>query len=136
MRETTVTSITNKKSRKKSAKASAPQPLAEIVRDLVEVTLENKNATDVVTINLKGKSDIADYMIVASGTSTRHAGALAGYVVEVLKKVGINPVQIEGEGNSEWIVIDNPLVIVHLFHPETRAVYNLEKMWSAEFKDD
>lgn len=137
MRETTVTSLLVKNPRNKSAKpvatSNASESMSVMVRDLVEVTLVNKSAHNVVVIDLKGKSDIADYMIVASGNSTRHVSALGDNVVEVLKKVGINPLQMEGEGGSEWVVVDNPHVIVHIFHPQTREIYNLEKMWEAEF---
>lgn len=122
-----------KKPRKKSVRNLPGASRSEAVRSLVEATLANKNAQDIVAIDLKGKTDIADFMIVASGNSLRHVRALAGYVTEVLQRVGINPLQMEGQAQSEWIIIDNPLVVVHIFHPETREVYNLEKMWSAKF---
>jgi ribosome-associated protein len=83
-----------------------------------------------VSIDLAGKSDFADRMIVASGISQRHTVALAAYVVEMLKKNGYEHVPTEGEEAGDWVLVDAGNIIVHLFRPETRTHYNLEKMWS------
>lgn len=135
MRETTITSLPTKKSsgKKSAKKITAEKSVSEVVCALIESTLKSKGGQEIVTVDLRGKTDIADYMIVASGTSTRNVMSLAEHIVDVLRKVGINPLQKEGEDGSEWVVIDNPLVVVHIFHPQTRAMYNLEKMWQAEF---
>lgn len=78
-----------------------------------------------------GKTDIADRMIVATGTSARHVGALADYVVTALKKSGYSTVPTEGRESGDWVLVDAGDVIVHIFKPETREHYNIEKMWSA-----
>lgn len=103
------------------------------VRNLVVDTLEAKSARDVVAIDLEGKSDIADYMVVATGINQRHVNALAGHIEEALRAIHIRPLRKEGESKSEWILIDNPLVIVHIFEQHARETYNLEKMWEADF---
>jgi ribosome-associated protein len=87
-------------------------------------------AEDVVTIDLAGKSSIADAMVVASGRSQRHVGAVAEQVVKDLEKAGVPRVRIEGLRQSDWVLIDAGDVIVHVFRPEVRAFYNLEKMWA------
>ena len=81
-------------------------------------------------MNLEGKSDFADRMIVASGTSQRHVGSLADCVVEALKKAGYKNVSVEGHAACEWVLVDAGNVVVHIFRPEVRGYYNLEKMWS------
>lgn len=81
-------------------------------------------------MNLEGKSDFADRMIVASGTSQRHVASLADCVVDALKKAGYNHVSVEGEDACEWVLVDAGNIVVHLFRPEARNYYNLEKMWS------
>ena len=92
--------------------------------------LDNNKAIDVVSIELEGKSTIADYMIVASGTSSRHIQALSEQVLEQFKKSGIINCKIEGTGSLDWKLIDGIDLIVHIFHPEKRKFYELEKMWS------
>jgi ribosome-associated protein len=94
-------------------------------------SLDDLKAVDVVSINLVGKSDIADLMIVASGNSARHIGSLAHSVVDALKKAGFPTVPVEGDDGCEWVLVDAGDVIVHLFKPEARSNYNIEKMWSA-----
>ena len=97
---------------------------------LILTSLDDHKAEDVVSINLTGKSDFADRMIVASGNSQRHVGSLATYVVEALKKAGYTSVPVEGQDSCEWVLVDAGNIIVHLFKPEARSYYNLEKMWS------
>ena len=92
--------------------------------------LDNNKAIDVVSIELEGKSTIADYMIVASGTSSRHIQALSEQVLEQFKKSGIINCKIEGTGSLDWKLIDGIDLIVHIFNPEKRKFYELEKMWS------
>jgi len=86
----------------------------------------------VVTIDLKNKSSVADCMIVASGRSQRHVGALADHVLRALKDAGVGKAKVEGMPHCDWVLIDAGDVIVHLFRPEVRAFYNLEKIWSVE----
>ena len=96
----------------------------------IEQTLTNNKATDIVSINLKNKTSIADFMIIASGNSSRHIQALSQIILEMLKKKGIENCQLEGRDSSDWKLIDAKDIIVHIFHPEKRKIYNLERMWS------
>ena len=102
------------------------------IKTIIEKTLNKNKANNIVTINLKKKSYIADYMIVASGTSSRHLQALSENIIQELKKLGIENCRIEGYESNDWKLVDAIDVIVHLFHPEKRSFYDLEKMWSEE----
>ena len=93
-------------------------------------TLDSNKALDIVSISLENKSSIADYMIIASGTSSRHIQALSEQVLEKFKSNGIQNCNIEGKDSNEWKLIDGMDVIVHIFNPEKRKFYELEKMWS------
>jgi len=93
-------------------------------------TLDSNKALDVVSIDLANKSSIADYMIIASGTSSRHIQALSEQVLEKFKISGIKNCKIEGKESNDWKLIDGIDVIVHIFNPEKRKFYELEKMWS------
>ena len=93
-------------------------------------TLDQNKAQDIVSINLKDKSSMADYMIIASGTSSRHIQSLSEQVLEKFKDNGIKDSKIEGKESSEWKLVDGIDVIVHIFHPEKRKFYELEKIWS------
>ena len=104
----------------------------EALRAALETTLHEKNAHDVVVIDLAGKSDIADYMIIASGTSTTHVGALADHVERALRNSGIKTLS-EGQPQNDWVLVYTPYIIVQLFRPEVRQQYQLEKMWQADF---
>ena len=95
-------------------------------------TLDSNKALNIVSIDLDGKSSIADYMIIASGTSSRHIQSLSEQVFEKFKKNGINNCKIEGKDSNDWKLVDAHDVIVHIFHPEKREFYDLEKMWSEE----
>ncbi len=86
-------------------------------------------AEETITIDLRGKSSLADYMIVTSGRANRHVGAIAENVMKDLNESGIKGVHVEGLPNCDWVLIDSGDVIVHVFRPEVRAFYNLEKMW-------
>ena len=98
--------------------------------DLIISTLDDDKAQDLITIDLTYKSSIADAMVVASGQSNRHVSAMAGHLREILKTNGFGNPRIEGLENSDWVLLDTGDVIVHLFRPEVRAYYNIEKMWS------
>ena len=100
------------------------------ILNLIEKTLEDNKAENVIVIDLKGKTSIADYMVVASGTSQRHVASLAEKVYENLKAAGF-PVSMEGEEKADWVLIDAFDVIVHIFKPEVREFYNIEKMWQS-----
>ena len=103
------------------------------IKDLKETilkTLDSNKALDVISIDLANKSSIADYMIIASGTSSRHIQALSEQVLEKFKNSGIKNCKIEGSDSSEWKLIDGIDLIVHIFNPEKRKFYELEKMWS------
>ena len=102
------------------------------LKKLVEDTLNLNKAEKIVSIDLKGKSYIADYMIVASGTSSRHLQALAEILLTELKKFGLNDCRMEGRESKDWKLVDTNDIIVHIFHPEKREFYDLEKMWSEE----
>ena len=101
-----------------------------LLKTKIEQILNDNKAIDVKTINLKGKSTVADYMIIASGTSSRHIQALSEMILEKFKKEGIFNCHLEGKESSEWKLIDGIDVIVHIFNPKKRKFYNLEKMWS------
>ena len=100
------------------------------LKQVVVKTLDNNKAQNIVSIDLKDKSSMADYMIIASGTSSRHIQALSEQVLEMLKDNGIKNSKIEGKESSEWKLVDGIDLIVHIFHPEKRKFYELEKMWS------
>ena len=102
----------------------------EQLRDWVIAALEDLKAQDVQILDVRGMTSITDLMIVASGTSDRHIKALADNVVEQVKKRGLQPVGVEGEMSREWVLVDLGDVILHVMHPQTRAFYNLEKLWT------
>jgi len=116
-----------KKTAKKAKKAdNAAADLADFILDI----LDTQSAEDIVNLDLRGKSSIADYMLVASGRSNRHVGALADYVLRGLKERGEDKLGSEGLEQCDWVLIDAGDVILHLFRPEVREFYSLEKMWS------
>ena len=100
------------------------------LKKLVESTLNLNKAENIVSINLKGKSYIADYMIIASGTSSRHIQSLSEILISTLEKKGVGKFKIEGRTSDGWKLIDAIDIIIHVFHPEKRKFYDLEKMWS------
>ena len=100
------------------------------LKSVVIHTLDLNKAQDIVTIDLKDKSSMADYMIIASGTSSRHIQSLSEQVLEKLKDNGIKNSKIEGKESNEWKLVDGIDLIVHIFHPEKRKFYELEKIWS------
>ena len=100
------------------------------LKTIILNTLDSNKALDIVSIYLTCKSSIADYMIVASGTSSRHIQALSEQVLEKIKLNGVKNCKIEGTNSSDWKLIDGIDIIVHIFNPEKRKFYELEKMWS------
>jgi ribosome-associated protein len=105
-----------------------PTGLLNVVLD----TLDAAKAEDVAVIDLKGKTSIGDSMIIASGRSQRHVGAVADHLIKRLKDEGFGRARVEGLPQCDWVLIDAGDVIVHVFRPEVREFYNLEKMWSAD----
>ena len=101
--------------------------------DFVLKQLDDDQAQDVVTIDLEGKSSIADFMVIASGRSTRQVASIAQKLAEKLKQNGYGPVKLEGLPAADWVLLDAGDIVVHLFRPEVRSFYNLERMW--EFGD-
>jgi ribosome-associated protein len=99
---------------------------------MVETSLDDDKADDIVVIDLHGKSSMADYMVIASGRSQRQLHAMAEHLQAKLKAEGVRQVGIEGARVGDWVLIDGGDVVVHLFRPEIRGLYNLEKMWGAE----
>tara|TARA_B100000035_G_C20954364_1_gene533447 strand:- start:767 stop:1117 length:351 start_codon:yes stop_codon:yes gene_type:complete len=100
------------------------------LKQIVIKTLDTNKAIDIISIDLKDKSSMADYMIIASGTSSRHIQSLSEQVLEKFKTHGVKESKIEGKDSSEWKLVDGIDLIVHIFHPEKRKFYELEKMWS------
>ena len=98
--------------------------------NLITNVLNEHSAQDIIEIDIRGKSSISDYMIVASGRSNRHVGALSDYLIKSLKNIGKKNIGIEGLKGCDWVLIDVGDVIIHLFRPEVRAFYNMEKIWS------
>jgi len=108
------------------------RPDADETLTLILSRLDDMKAEETVTIDLRGKSSITDYMVVTTGRVNRHVGAIAENVAKGLKESGIEAPHIEGLANCDWVLIDSGDVIVHIFRPEVREFYNLEKMWTSE----
>ena len=107
-----------------SGSASATRALSTVI-----ASLEDSKAEDIVSIDIQGKSALGDYMVVASGRSHRHVSAVADQLLRALKGEGLGNVKVEGLTNGDWVLIDTGDIIVHVFRPEVRSFYNLEKMW-------
>lgn len=110
----------------------AALPHRESLVELASGSLDDSKAEDIVVIDLEGKSSISDYMIIASGRSTRQVSAMAEHLIEKLKSVGVKGISVEGLAQGDWVLIDAGDIIVHLFRPEVREFYGLEKMWGNE----
>ena len=100
------------------------------LKKIIIKTLDLNKALDIVSIDLKDKSSMAEYMVIASGTSSRHIQSLSEQVLAKFKDYGMKDTKIEGKESNEWKLVDGIDVIVHIFHPEKRKFYELEKMWS------
>ena len=105
-------------------------PIDDILK-LVETSLDRDKAENTVVVDLSGKTAIADYLVIATGNSQRHVGAMAGHIQRRMKGLGLKGIAIEGLNNCDWVLIDAGDVIVHLFRPEVRDFYSLEKLWMA-----
>ena len=116
------------------AKKQTSDETAQKILDIVKKSLDDGKAEDISVIDLEGKSSIANYMVVASGTSNRHVASLAENLQLKLKEQGFKSIS-EGEEKADWILIDAYDVIIHIFKPEVRSFYSLEKMWSIARKD-
>ncbi len=99
---------------------------------MIVASIDDSKAEEIVTIDIAAKSSLADTMIVASGRSHRHVGAIADRLIDDLKDKGVHDLRVEGLPHCDWVLVDAGDVIVHLFRPEVRGFYNLEKMWAAE----
>lgn len=121
--------------KKETPKAGSPRKKASVKKLLTSVigSLEDDKAVEINTIDLKNKSSIADFMVVASGRSSRQVAAIAAHLVQRLKQEKLAVPLIEGLPQADWVLIDAGDVIVHVFRPEVRDYYSLEKMWSADF---
>ena len=114
------------------SEASEDDQGVQALESLLLTRLDDEKAQDIVFIDLKDKSSVADGMIVASGRSHRHVGAMADHLLRTLKDAGYGRARVEGLPHCDWVLIDAGDVIVHLFRPEVRAFYNIEKIWSVE----
>lgn len=115
------------------ARSKKALPKSTALLRLVEKTLDDTKAEDVVVVSLAGKSSIADYMVIASGRSQRQVWAMAEHLRDTLKAGGLRQVYVEGRTQSDWVLVDAGDIVVHLFKPELRAFYALEKMWAMDF---
>ena len=114
---------------------SAKTASAENQLKTIQTVLEDAKALDIVVVDLAGKTPIADFMVVASGRSQRHVGAVADQISRTLRAQGFGRPRVEGLPHCDWVLIDGSDVIVHIFRPEVREFYNLEKLWSEHVPD-
>jgi ribosome-associated protein len=123
---------TGKSARKTSTEAAAlkAQPDADKTLSTILARLDDMKAEETVTIDLRGKSAYSDYMVVSTGRSNRHVGSIAENVAKGLKESGLRNIHIEGLPNCDWVLIDSGDVVVHVFRPEVREFYNLERLWT------
>lgn len=112
--------------------ASVSADLAADLLDTVLTSLDDSKAEDLVTLDIAGKSSLADHMVIVSGRSHRHVGAIADHLLKDLKAAGAGKATVEGQTTCDWVLIDAGDVIIHIFRPEVRGFYNLEKMWAPE----
>ena len=123
--------LAGRAARKPKAAVVAKPRSAELL-DLVLATLDDAKAEDVVSIDVAAKTSITDHMVVASGRSQRHVGAIADQIEKKLREMGHTRIHVEGLAQCDWVLVDAGDVIVHLFEPDVRNFYNLEKMWSGD----
>ena len=122
---------------KKTAAMAEPTPSPELkMIDVVLQSLDDAKAEQTISIDIAGKSSLADHMVVTSGRSNRHVAAVADQVVKALRDGGFSKPRIEGLPHADWVLVDGGDVIVHIFRPEVREFYNIEKMWQADFAAD
>ncbi|MEX2454858.1 MAG: ribosome silencing factor [Rhodospirillaceae bacterium] len=120
---------------KKAKRGNAKAVPADTLLTAILKSLDDHKAEEVVVIDLKGKSDIADFMVIASGRSSRQVATMADNILQEIKPLGVVGVTPEGLTQGDWVLLDAGDVIVHLFRPEVRTFYNLEKMWNVEIPD-
>lgn len=104
--------------------------------EVLLASLEDSKAEDIISVDLRGKSALGDYMVIASGRSQRHVGAVADHMMQALKAIGVRDIKIEGLEGSDWVLVDTGDIIIHIFHPETREFYNIEKIWVTPVGDE
>jgi ribosome-associated protein len=124
---------------KKKTKVTAPEPVATPEPQMIDIvlqSLDDAKAEQTVAIDITGKSSLSDHMVVTSGRSNRHVSAVADQVVKALRENGFSKPRVEGLPHADWVLVDGGDVIVHIFRPEVREFYNLEKMWAADFAAD
>ncbi len=121
-----------KKPVKQSAKATAPSGLPEQIRDVMLRVLDDRQAENILTIDLRGRSSIADYLIIASGRAARQIAAIADIARDELAKIGVRQVRSEGTAEGNWVLVDAGDVILHLFRPEVRQFYNIEQIYGED----
>jgi ribosome-associated protein len=105
---------------------------ASALLDIVLASLDDAKAENIVTIDLKDRTSIGDFMVIATGRANRHVGAIADQLIDKLKEAGEGRVKVEGQPQCDWVLVDTGDIIVHIFRPEVRDFYNLEKMWLSE----
>jgi ribosome-associated protein len=103
---------------------------------IVLESLEDSKAENIVSIDIRGKSSLGDHMVIASGRSNRHVGAVSDHLIKALKEAGLGSARVEGLASSDWVLIDAGDIIVHVFRPEVREFYNIEKMWQTPDLED
>ncbi len=121
--------------RASTAKSTAAPASASLLAEIVN-WLDEAKAEEIVTIPLEGKSSLGDYMVVASGRTDRHVGAISDQLATKIKEATGTPVRVEGVPACDWVLVDTGDIIIHIFRPEVRDFYNLEKMWKAELPPD
>jgi len=112
------------------ARISVDDAVSRAIKTVL-ASLEDSKAENIVSIDIQGKSSLGDYMVVASGRSHRHVSAVADHLLKALKDAGLGMARVEGLSGADWVLIDSGDIIVHVFRPEVREFYNLEKMWQA-----
>ena len=110
-------------------------PSAADLKTVAETSLDDDKAEDVVVLDLAGRAGFTDYMVIATGRSDRHVGAMADHLIRNLKQAGLPSVPAEGMERCDWVLIDGGDVVVHLFKPEVRSFYNLEKLWNENSRE-
>ncbi|UYN98620.1 MAG: ribosome silencing factor [Devosia sp.] len=123
---------TNNRPAEAAALAATGKPLIDLILD----TLEDAKAEETVAVDITGKSSLADHMVVTSGRSHRHVAAVADQVITALRDNGHGKPRVEGLPHADWVLVDAGDVILHIFRPEVREFYNIEKMWQADFSAD
>ncbi len=122
-----------------NSRSASPAPVAGGQKPLIDLildTLDDAKAEETVAVDITGKSSLADHMVVTSGRSQRHVGAVADQVITALRENGYGKPRVEGLPHCDWVLVDTGDVILHIFRPEVREFYSLEKMWQADFAAD